>query len=98
MTACPVDTVSNTQLKCELSQVTINSRSMSYSGQGDPLQNAQRERERERERGDSREHWCMNNKAVHNSVMRYPSTLPGSQANTQIFGHHVFFIIFFEFF
>ena len=29
-------------------------------------------------------------KAVHNSVMRYPSTLPGLQANTQIFGGHVF--------
>ena len=29
-------------------------------------------------------------KAVHNSVMRYPSTLPGSQANTRIFGRHVF--------
>ena len=29
-------------------------------------------------------------KAVHNSVMKYPSTLPGSQANTRIFGRHVF--------
>ena len=29
-------------------------------------------------------------RAVHNSVMRYPSTLPGSQANTRIFGRHVF--------
>ena len=29
-------------------------------------------------------------KDVHNSVMRYPSTLPGLKANTQIFGRHVF--------
>ena len=29
-------------------------------------------------------------KAVHNHVMRYPSTLPGLQANTRIFGRHIF--------
>ena len=37
-------------------------------------------------------------KAVHNSVMRYPSSLPGLQANTRIFGSHVFFINFLNFF
>ena len=36
-------------------------------------------------------------RAVHNSVMKYPSTLPGSQANTRIFGRHVFFEFFWIF-
>ena len=34
-------------------------------------------------------------KAVHNRVMRYPSTLPGLQANTWIFGRHVFVCLLF---
>ena len=32
----------------------------------------------------------LHTKAVHNRVMRYPSTLPGLQSNTWIFGRHVF--------
>ena len=36
----------------------------------------------------------INAKAVHNCVMRYSSTLPGLQANTQIFGRHVFLFFF----
>ena len=44
----------------------------------------ERVKEKARERRErNRQTWNnMAAKAVHNSVMRYPSTLPGSQANT----------------